>query len=104
MGTAFPVADSSISVNSREGQEFRGCGKTRFCFWVAQRFTAAITAMFFNIGFSRAFGCGNDSFSGPLGSSQLQNREYESGPPRKPRIKPRNQEAGRHNSLVYKFS
>jgi len=34
--------------HEREGHSFTACGKTRCCpcFWVAQRFSAAITAVF----------------------------------------------------------
>jgi hypothetical protein len=42
-------SDSNVDLDfDREGHGLRGRGKTRFCscFWVAQRFTAAITAMF----------------------------------------------------------
>jgi hypothetical protein len=46
LSDAFDVDSDSDVDFDREGHGFTGCGKTRFCscFWVAQRFTAAITA------------------------------------------------------------
>jgi hypothetical protein len=47
-GTTSVIAEKLKFDQAREGHDFTGRGKTRFCscFRVAQRFTAAITATF----------------------------------------------------------